>query len=144
MEKLGKLSPRNLNKKIKRRDEMNAGMKEETKQLEKEIDLIQAERGNEWKNQAQTYEDIIDEQNEVIIRLNDNLDSVLEAKSKAQKLKWYYKNKAQKYVNQGKEGHLFSKIAELKAKIAELELPGLSLYTILLYRRNTAYEVLYI
>lgn len=51
-----------------------------------------------------------------IIRLNHNLDKALEAK-----LKYYYKGKALKYQIQEKEGHLFSKISELKARIAELE-----------------------
>ena len=41
MERLGKVSPRNVTKKIKRRDEMNAMLKEKTKQQNQEISLIE-------------------------------------------------------------------------------------------------------
>ena len=100
MERLGKISPRNFNKKIKRRDEMNTKLKDETKQQKEKILQIEKDMKLELEKQAQSYEDIIDEKNESIIRLNDNLDSAIEAKSKAQKLKWYYKDKVQKCQDQ--------------------------------------------
>ena len=70
---------------------------------------------------AEMYEGIIDEKNEIIIHLNDKLDSALEAKTKPQRLKWYYKNKARTIKGKGGNSHLLSKISELKSRIADLE-----------------------
>ena len=116
MERLSKVSARNVNKKLKRRDAMNEKLKDTVKQKEVEIEEKQAD----FEAQAKSYEDIIDEKNDIITRLNKRLDSALEAKNKAQKLKSYYKGKAMFQKNEGK-GHLLSKISELKSRIAELE-----------------------
>ena len=117
MEKLSKMSQRNLNKKIKRRDDMNSKLKERSKQRQEEI----KKKGDELKAQEEKYEDMIDEKNGIIIRLNEKLDAALEAKSKAQKLKSYYKVKNRSFQGKEANGHLLSKITELKTKIAELE-----------------------
>lgn len=66
------------------------------------------------------FKDTIDEKEEIITRLNEKFDSALEAKNRAQKLKSYYKSKAMFEKKEGK-GHLFSKVSELKSRIAELE-----------------------
>ena len=117
MEKLGKVSIRNFNKKLRRRDEMNLKLTEKSKQQEEEIELLQEVRDRD----AEMYEGIIDEKNEIIIRLNDKLDSALKAKTKAQRLKRYYKDKARTIKEKGGNSHLSSKISELKSRIADLE-----------------------
>ncbi|CAB3978960.1 Hypothetical predicted protein [Paramuricea clavata] len=117
MEKLNKMTPRNINKKIKRRDEMNRKLKEMSQQQQEEIE----KKESELKAQEEQYEEMIDEKNEIIICLNEKLDSALEAKSKAQKLKSYYKVRNRSFQGKDVNGHLFSKITELKSKIAELE-----------------------
>jgi hypothetical protein len=114
MEKLSKVSARNINKKLKRRDVTNEKLKEMTTLQQVEIE----KKETDLQAQAKTYMDIIDRKNKTIQRLNERLDSALEAKTKAQKLKSYYKSKA---VCQKTEGPLFSKISELKSHIAELE-----------------------
>ena len=116
MERLSKLSARNVNKKLKRREAMNEKLKDTVKQKEVEIEEKQAD----LQAQAKSLEDIIDEKNYIIAQLNERLDSALEAKNKAQKLKSYYKGKAKFQKNEG-EGHLLSKISELKSRIAEFE-----------------------
>ena len=115
MEKLSKMSQRNLNKKIKRRDNMNSKLKERSKQQQDEI----KKKGAELKTQEEKY--MIDEKNEIIIRLNEKLDAALEAKSIAQRLKSYYKVKNRSFQERKANEHLLSKITELKIKIAELE-----------------------
>ena len=117
MEKLSKMSQRNLNKKIKRRDDINSKLKERSEQQQDEI----KKKGDELKAQEEKCEDMIDEKNEIIIRLNEKLDAALEAKSKAQKLKSYYKVKNRSFQERKASEHLLSKISELKTKIAELE-----------------------
>ena len=121
MEKLGPLSTRNVNKKIKRRDELGAKLKEKANEQKKEIQDIQEQTALQLQEKEREYEEIIDEKNEIIINLNSKLDAALAAKSKSQKLKWYYKDKAKHGKNQKNERHLLSKISELKSRIAELE-----------------------
>ena len=57
MERLSKVSARNVNKKLKRRDAMNEKLKDTVKQKEVEIEEKQAD----FEAQAKSYEDIIDE-----------------------------------------------------------------------------------
>ena len=83
MERLSKLSARNVNKKLKRRDAMNEKLKDTVKQKEVEIEEKQAD----LQAQVKSYEDIIDEKNYIITRLNKRLDSALEAKNKRQEIK---------------------------------------------------------
>ena len=83
MERLSKLSARNVNKKHKRRDAMNEKLKDTVKQKEVEIEEKQAN----LQAQVKSYEDIIDEKNYIITRLNKRLDSALEAKNKRQEIK---------------------------------------------------------
>ena len=116
MERLSKLSARNVNKKLKCRDAMNEKLKDTVKRNEVEIEEKQAD----LQAQVKSYEDIIDEKNYIITWLNKRLDSALEAKNKTQKLKLYYKGKPMFQKNEGK-GHLLSKISELKSRKAELE-----------------------
>ena len=61
-------------------------MKETTQQQQDEIES----KEQELRLQEKKYEDIIDEKNEIIIRLNEKLDAALDAKSKAQQLKPHY------------------------------------------------------
>ena len=72
MERLSKLSARNVNKKLKRRDAMNEKLKDTVKQKEVKIEEKQAD----LQAQAKSYEDIIDEKNDIIARLNERLDSL--------------------------------------------------------------------
>ena len=90
MGKLGKVSIRNCNKKLRQRDEMNLKLTEKSKQQEEEFEFLQEDKGRD----AEMYEGIIDEKNEIIIHFNDKLDAALEAKTKIQRLKWCYKDKA--------------------------------------------------
>ena len=83
MERLSKLSARNVNKKLKRRDAMNEKLKDTVKQKEVEIEEKQAD----LQAPVKSYEDIIDEKNYIITRLNKRLDSALEAKNKRQEIK---------------------------------------------------------
>ena len=78
-------------------------------------------KDKELKSQEDMNEEIIDEKNEFIINLNDKLDAALEAKTKAQKLKSYYKVRNKSFQRNEGKGHLFSKIAELKSRISKLE-----------------------
>lgn len=71
--------------------------------------------------QEEKYEEKIDEKNEIIIRLNEKLDAALEAKTRAQKWKSYYKVRNRSFTDKEANGCLFSKITELKSRIAELE-----------------------
>jgi hypothetical protein len=114
IEKLSKVSARNVNKKLKRRDVTNEKLKEMTTLQQVEID----KKETDLQAQAKIHMDLIDRKDKTIQWLNKRLDSALEAKTKAQKLKSYYKSKA---VCQKTEGPLFSKISELKSHIAELE-----------------------
>jgi predicted nuclease with TOPRIM domain len=92
---------------LKRRDVTNEKLKEMT-----------AIQTVEFEQKEADFKDTIDEKDEIIARLNEKLDSALEAK--AQKLKLYYKSKAMFEKKEGK-GHLLSKVSELKSRIVELE-----------------------
>ena len=107
MEKLSMYSARNFNKRLKRRDATNKKLKE-----------ITAIQKVEFEQKEADFKDTIDEKDEIIARLNEKLDSALEAK--AQKLKSYYKSKAMFEKKEGK-GHPLSKVSELKSRIVELE-----------------------
>ena len=121
MEKLGALSTRNVNKKIKRRNDMVAKLKVKTNEQKKEIQDIQEQKTLKLQEKENEFEKIIDEKNEIIAHLNGKLDAALAAKAKSQKLKWYYKEKSKHSKHKENEGHLLSKISELKSRISELE-----------------------
>ena len=90
-EELGKFSTRNVNKRIKCRDEMSPKLTE-TLQCQKESQNINEQKKQEMQEKELEYGEV-DEKNEIIMQLNSKLDSALETKTKAQKLKRYYKEK---------------------------------------------------
>ena len=82
---------------------MNLKLKELSDEQQEQIKT----KEKELKSQEGMYEEMIDEKNEIIMNVNDKLDAALEAKTKAQKLKSYYKVRNKSFQGNEGKGHLF-------------------------------------
>ena len=113
--KLNTLSPKNIQRKLKRREEKIDELSHENINLKKK--LLEEQKLQD----SLTY--TLKQKDELIENLNKELDDALRSKTKSQKLKWYYKNvlDSQKHKDEIVSTSFDSQIMELKNQILVLE-----------------------